>query len=116
MRARAYAYDVKGRSSPLSGSATVRLNQYVKVLHAFANSQFRIQGKSWSIVVVCLNEDDIRSTGQGNPLELMDQCRCYALATVRCRHRQIVDVDLTALLFELLQFVGRNAPDNLATL
>src|SRR5882672_5929321 len=111
MRTHPYAYDVAGRWSPLSGSAMAPFNRYVKVLHAFANSQSRIQGKSWCIVVICLNEDDVRSTGYGNSLELLDQCRGYALATVRFGHGQIVDVDLTALLLKLLQLVGRNAAD-----
>jgi hypothetical protein len=40
------------------------------------------------------------------------QCGGDALAPVRGQHGQVVQIDLAALLLELVQFVGRDAADD----
>jgi hypothetical protein len=48
--------------------------------------------------------------------QFQDQRRRDALPPVRCRDRQIVDVDLAALLLELVQLIRREAAHDLAPL
>src|SRR5262245_25597883 len=80
----------------------------------FARSQLRVEGNSRRIAEICLHENNVGATRCRDLLEFYDQRCCDALAPVRCCDSEIVDVDLAALLLELLQLVGRDAAHNRA--
>ena len=65
---------------------------------------------------VGLHEDRPGADVPGNGPEMIDQRTGNALPTGRFKHRQIIDVDLAAGLFELGQDIGRQRADGGAVL
>src|SRR5687768_8915138 len=83
--------------------------------HVLARSQLRIQLDRWVIAEVRLYEDDVRAASGANALQLADQRRRDSLAPLRFGDREVVDVDLGALLLELAQLVRRKASDDFSS-
>src|SRR5688572_6444640 len=83
--------------------------------HVLARSQLRIQLDRGVIPEVGLDENDVRAASGADALQLADQRGRDSFAPVRFGDREIVDVDLGALLLELAQLVRRESSDDLSS-
>src|SRR5690349_191305 len=75
----------------------------VEVMHVLAHAHGRVECHGRRIHRVRLHEDHIRAPVAREGLERLDQTPRDAAPTVRLRHREVIDVDLATLAFELLQ-------------
>ena len=76
-----------------------------------------VQSCGWCIALIGPDDNDVSAARRRNFLKFfkfLDQRRCDAFASMRCRHGQIVDIDFAALLLELVKFVGDEAADDRA--
>ena len=62
---------------------------------------------------ISLDENHIGAKIRGDGLQVVNQCRRNSLTPVFRRHGQIINVNLTALPLEFLQFIGCEAPQPL---
>ena len=89
---------------------------YIEVQDVLANAQLRVKRDRCGIAHVRLHENYIGGARRCQLLEFSYQCRRDAFTPVLGRDGKIVDVDLTALLLELLQLVCRKAARDLIVL
>src|SRR4051812_41825595 len=73
----------------------------------FAGTELRIQRDGRGIREIGLHEDDVGSARDGDTPQFENESGGDPPTPVRGGDRQIVDVDLAALLLELAQLVGR---------
>lgn len=77
-----------------------------------AKAPFAVERDGRRIHKIGLNHDDMGAEIRGDGLQMLDQARRNLLATRLGVDREIVDVDLAALLLELLQLIGDEAADD----
>lgn len=81
----------------------------------FAYSERFVQANGGFIRGVRLNEDNPRTTLARDALQSPNQPRCDAASAMASAHREVVDVDLAASLFELIEYVRSERADDCAS-
>src|SRR5690606_36207018 len=81
----------------------------IEMENVFTGAERFVQLDRRVVAVVSLNINDPRTSLAGDLAELFDQARRYTPAAVRLIDRQVVNIDLDALLLKLLQHI-RNKP------
>ena len=88
----------------------------IKVEHILRCTKLPVERDCLRVAAIGLNEDDVGSARSCNGFQLRDQRRRDALAAMRGRHREIVDVDFAALALELFQLIRGKPAYNVAVL
>ena len=82
--------------------------------HVFTCSQLRIERNGGRVRMIGLNEDDVGAARGGNRLQMFNESRGDALSPMARGDGKVVDVDLAAFAFGLLQVIGDQATDDRA--